>query len=619
MSLEKALDVTIRSGQVAIMIHTDEIDDTHRVLNTLAKRRGWPLSKWNPIEGLTTLRRMPNTGANSPPYDVHTAVPPVATPHQAIVHAMNLSAADGTKPDDNSWAPFFPAAYPRDLVKGKNHILVIDNATALTTASPNMMIAAVQAFCRAAKGASFHLVFISPPAAKLPEEIAPLFYHVDHELPDEDELLAILEPLARQINNPDFDRSPEALRRIAAAARGLTRLQAENVFAACGIKNKTITVEEVWSVKARILNQDNVVELLQKRISFDEIGGNAGIKDFLCRILAKHPMELSLNDLKPRGVAIVGVPGTGKTMLAQATGTELGMPTVLVDIGRLLGEYIGNTERNTRRLFAVLKAMSPCIAVIDEFSKAMPSTGNGQDSGVGSRMVAQFLTQMNDMQETVFWVFTENDIRNTDPAFFRSGRMDAVFYSKLPTKEQRAEVWRIYLRKFFPETYKVPAAKGKFENVPNPNVFVEDINVMINRYQAGDKSNKSLRILARDISKICLTCKTKEEVSAIVEAASEVAPNLAKWIQEELVNDENWTPAEIADCCRKACRLNITLTEAAGLIRPVAISDAERITVMDKWATNNALDMDTGKLFGPDTNVRTRTDAPRRRTLKTEE
>ena len=86
--------------------------------------------------------------------------------------------------------------------------------------------------------------------------------------------------------------------------------------------------------------------------------------------------------------------------------------------------------------------MSPCVVIIDEVSKVMPAAGGDRDGGVGSRMLGTFLTQMNDIKESIFWVFTENDISNMHEAFTRAERVDAIFYVRLPDDKQRAEVWR---------------------------------------------------------------------------------------------------------------------------------------------------------------------------------
>jgi hypothetical protein len=83
----------------------------------------------------------------------------------------------------------------------------------------------------------------------------------------------------------------------------------------------------------------------------------------------------------------------------------------MVHPGNWMGSLVGDTERMTRKGFQIIRAHAPCVAVIDEVEKVMPSSrGGDRDGGVGARMEGTFLTEMNDIQEPVFWCFNGNSV-----------------------------------------------------------------------------------------------------------------------------------------------------------------------------------------------------------------
>ena len=153
---------------------------------------------------------------------------------------------------------------------------------------------------------------------------------------------------------------------------------------------------------------------------------------------------------RPRGVMLLGVPGTGKSAFAKALGNETGRPTLTLDVGSLMGSLVGQTEGNIRQALRIADAMAPCVLFIDEIEKALAGVASsGQtDSGVSARLFGSFLTWLNDHQSDVFFVATCNDISKLPPEFSRAERFDGVFFLDLPGVAQKRAIWDIWLRAF---------------------------------------------------------------------------------------------------------------------------------------------------------------------------
>ena len=124
---------------------------------------------------------------------------------------------------------------------------------------------------------------------------------------------------------------------------------------------------------------------------FSDLGGLEALKHFCTRALGAKQRN---STARPRGVLLLGVPGTGKSALAKALGNETGRPTLVMDIGALMGSLVGATEQNIRQALRIIDAMAPCICFVDEIEKGLAgATSSGQtDSGVSARLFGSMLS-----------------------------------------------------------------------------------------------------------------------------------------------------------------------------------------------------------------------------------
>jgi SpoVK/Ycf46/Vps4 family AAA+-type ATPase len=151
----------------------------------------------------------------------------------------------------------------------------------------------------------------------------------------------------------------------------------------------------------------------------------------------------------PKGVLLVGVPGTGKSLTAKAVGNHLGMPLLRLDVGRLYGSYVGETEGRLRHALDIIESVAPDVLWIDEVEKAFAgATGPSGDSGVSQRVFGSVLTWLQDKQAPAFVVATANNVRSLPPEFLRRGRFDEIFFIDLPTASERRAILDVLLRKY---------------------------------------------------------------------------------------------------------------------------------------------------------------------------
>jgi SpoVK/Ycf46/Vps4 family AAA+-type ATPase len=150
----------------------------------------------------------------------------------------------------------------------------------------------------------------------------------------------------------------------------------------------------------------------------------------------------------PKGILIVGMPGCGKSLTAKVTSKMFDVPLLRLDVGKLMGKYVGESEDNLRRAIKTAEAVAPCVLWIDELEKAFAGVGgSGGGSDVTTRLFGNFLTWLQEKESSVYVVATSNDISKLPPEFLRKGRFDELFFVDLPNDEERRQIFEIHLKK----------------------------------------------------------------------------------------------------------------------------------------------------------------------------
>jgi SpoVK/Ycf46/Vps4 family AAA+-type ATPase len=214
------------------------------------------------------------------------------------------------------------------------------------------------------------------------------------------------------------------------------------------ISDKTISI--ALEEKKNIVKKSGIIEVVDTDITFDEVGGLEYLKKDL-NDKAKIYQHLSLAaDLRiplPKGILIIGMPGCGKSMIAKSIAEKFGVSLLRLDVNRLMGQYVGQSERNLRRALETAEAAHPCVLWIDEIEKAFAgSSGHGENDMLVMRLMGHFLTWMQERKTAVYIVATANDVMR--PEFMRKGRFDEVYFVDFPTLEERIDILKKKIQRY---------------------------------------------------------------------------------------------------------------------------------------------------------------------------
>lgn len=325
------------------------------------------------------------------------------------------------------------------------YLLILKNGHLEIGKDPEM-ISAIQRLLLLGKSYLCHLVVLSFPTVAIPLELKEDFWPITHKRPDETERYELLKQLVLENDIPETDKS---VKNIASLTGGLTRGQVEFAAGMSVYNTSKLDSTSVQETKAHIINSGDLLSLENVKITFDQLGGLKGIKDFAVRsIRSTHPKA------DPRGLLLAGVPGTGKSVFVEALAAEVNCPKVRLDMGRLMNMYQGNSEANLREVLRSIEAMTPCIFFIDEVEKAFAQGGQNETSG---RMLGTMLTWMATRPKGIYVVFTANKTAGLPPELTRSGRLDALFFMDMPSAEDKELIWGIYFKKYnIPKETKRP-------------------------------------------------------------------------------------------------------------------------------------------------------------------
>ena len=305
------------------------------------------------------------------------------------------------------------------------------------------------------------LMLITSESYTIPEELAHDILVVDFDLPTKTDLRHAWEStVANQYESknlpiPETYIPGDSVDALVNAASGMTILEAETAYSRAFTLNDRlfpdIPVEnllaQVHRSKEDIVKKSQTLEMVNP-IPVDSIGGLELLKDwFITRSVCFSEEARKAKVDAPKGVALIGPPGTGKSVCSKAVASILNLPLVRVDLGRLFGSLVGQTEARTRTMLKELEAMAPCIVWVDEVDKAGLSSGANGDSGVSSRLLGSLLTHMSENESGLFWIFTANRTENLPSEFLRKGRLDEVFSVLPPTWAERRQIFDIHLSK----------------------------------------------------------------------------------------------------------------------------------------------------------------------------
>ncbi len=315
----------------------------------------------------------------------------------------------------------------------------------------------------------FYIIFLSP-LCSIPEELEPYVKIIDIEPLTEDEIKDIILEIC-QDTPPIAEELMDILLNL---LKGFNRTDIESILYLILADDSAITMSDIPTVreqKEQVLKKSGLLELKNtinkktgKAKSLDDVGGLDILKQWLINksnIFKRMNAASKFGVSVPKGVLIAGMPGCGKSLTAEAAAYAFECPLLRLDMGRLMGKYVGESENNLRKAIKLAESMAPCILWIDELEKAFAGSKDG-GSEVTTRMTGQFLTWMQDKEDClVFVVATANKINGDaegrgglPPELLRKGRFDEIFYVDLPNHEERKKIFEIHIKKRRPQDYE---------------------------------------------------------------------------------------------------------------------------------------------------------------------
>lgn len=393
-----------------------------------------------------------------------------------------------------------------------------------------VLLRGLRDFIQEAPDAGCTVVVIAPKFTPDPT-IEKMVTILEYELPHEKALGEIAASIAEDAGLADYQEDAKVIR----ALGGLTKAEAENALALSYIETKGFDPEVIYREKCMAVKRSGLLEIHDPDPrGLDAIGGMEVMKAWIQkRTKVWTPAAIAAGLPPPKGMCVVGVPGSGKSLTAKAVGTAFAVPTLCMDVGSLFNSLIGESERRTNEALALAEAMAPCILWLDEIDKAFAGmSGSGQgDSGVGKRVFGAVIKWLQERRRPVFLVATANDVTALPPELLRKGRFDELWAVDLPTAKERAAIFNIHLRKHN-RTANVEADSQLVENTESyTGAEIEAVihDAMFTAFDDGERevNHEDLMDAAADLVPLATTAKEK------IEAVRKWASTRARFASEK--------------------------------------------------------------------------------------
>jgi len=305
---------------------------------------------------------------------------------------------------------------------------------------------------RRLRGKAQTLIILSPTLA-LPTELEKDITVLDFGLPGEKEIEEMLDKAIEAVKDNDQVKSklkPAEREKLIKSASGLTLDEIESVLARSLVSKKRFDLETFLEEKKQIVRKSGLLEYYPAEEQIGDVGGMELLKEWLGKRTESFSDKAAKFGIpSPKGVLLLGVQGCGKSLIAKAIAAQWSLPLLKMDVGRIFGSLVGQSEENIRKAIKIAESVAPCILWADELEKGFAGiSGSGvSDGGTTMRVFATFLTWMQEKTKPVFIVATANDVTALPPEMLRKGRFDEIFFIDLPDAAEREQIYSIHISK----------------------------------------------------------------------------------------------------------------------------------------------------------------------------
>jgi SpoVK/Ycf46/Vps4 family AAA+-type ATPase len=381
----------------------------------------------------------------------------------------------------------------------------------------------------------------------VPPELTTLVEYFDLPLPDRERLHEMVHDTFTRLSKSyslKLHLDPAGVDAMAANLRGLTEEEAERAISQALVTRYALcpeTVTDVLEAKKQLLRHSGMLEFIEASDNMASIGGLENLKHWLQQRRGAWEDEAREFGLEPpHGVIILGVQGCGKSLCARAVAGEWKLPLVKFDTSAVYDKYIGETEKRIRKVFQVAEGLAPCVLWIDELEKVFAGSGPDSasaDAGVSSRLLASFLSWMQDRKAPVFVAATCNNVTVLPPELIRKGRFDELFFVDLPNESERKQIFSIQLarRKRNPTEFDLERVAASAKGYSGAEIDAAVQGALYAAYS--EKKSLSTQSLMDALSQtVPLSTTRAEEIAALREWArtravaasgTDVSPSIA--------------------------------------------------------------------------------------------
>jgi AAA+ superfamily predicted ATPase len=500
---EEQLDTLLRARHTLIVLETVEEERAIKRIEEVCERTNRRCVSWDVADGFLTLTPMAAGRAISQPPPARDAL----TALDYIDKSENVEAVFILKDFHDAWSN---PQIKRKLRSVSQRLKFTSKSLLITTVS-----------------------------GKIPDELKDEAVVLSFDFPDAQQLEEVLTVLA---NAPGVrvNLTPLGREKLIQAALGLTASQAQRVFSKGIVSDSVLDDRDIDMVndeKKQIIRESEALEFYPVIETPDDVGGLDVLKNWLRlrqRALTKEARDYGLP--APKGIALIGIPGTGKSLTAKMIGGMWRLPLIRLDVGALFGSLVGESEERARRALRLAETVAPCILWIDEIEKALAH--GGLDSGTSTRVFGTILTWMQEKTAPVFVVATANDITSLPPELLRKGRFDEIFFLDLPITEERKEIFAVHLlkRDRLPQDYDLDRLAARSEGYTGAEMEQAIIDAMYVGFNDQMREFTTEDILHALDRQVPLSVSQRENVAA-----------LRSWLREGRAQSASFQEAQDAE------------------------------------------------------------------------
>ncbi len=364
-------------------------------------------------------------------------------------------------------------------------------------------------------------IVILSPQVQIPPELSEVMTVLEFPLPGIDDIQTELQRLLAATGQHDDDRILDQLVR---SCQGLSIERIRRVIAraiATHGKIEDDDIELVLEEKRQTIRQTQILDFYPTQEQISDIGGLDNLKEWLIRRGGAFSEKARRYGIPhPRGLLLVGIQGTGKSLTAKAIAHHWHLPLLRLDVGRLFAGLVGESESRTRQMIQLSEALAPCVLWIDEIDKAFSGFDGRGDSGTTSRVFGTVITWLTEKTSPVFVVSTANNIQSLPPEILRRGRFDEIFFVGLPNQDERRAIFSVHLSRLRPH-----------------NLETYDLDRLA--YETPNFSGAEIEQMIIEAMHIAFSQERDFTTEDILEAASQIIP-LARTAQEQIQFLQDW-------------------------------------------------------------------------------